>query len=152
MIRWWVTWMGFLSLFVCLFIASYIPLLELKKLAVWDCQVQTKKKNLSPTKACYLYPKEEDRGSLERENVEIICSSQTQNNNENFHPQSWHQGVPPCRHLAEAVSKKRAMAFVFQWEVKSPTQQGRRVSMKSADFNSCPALMSYLFLCKKNFF
>lgn len=100
---------------VCLFVYCFLhPTTGAKEASSLGLPSTDQKKNLSPAKACYLYPKEEDRDSLERENVEIIYSSQTQNNNENVHPQSWHQGVPPCRHLAEAVSKKRAMAFVFQ--------------------------------------
>lgn len=55
--------MGFLSLFVCLFIASYIPLLELKKLAVWDCQVQTKKKKK-------IYPQQKPVIYIQRKKIE----------------------------------------------------------------------------------
>ena len=47
--------MGFLSLFVCLFIASYIPLLELKKLEVRLPSTDKKKKKIYPQQKPVIY-------------------------------------------------------------------------------------------------
>lgn len=48
-----------------LFVISYIPLLVLRKLETWECKLYRQKIHLQ--KVCYLQPKEQDRGSLERE-------------------------------------------------------------------------------------